>query len=86
MVVLSALVRRASVDALSSNLQLPSLIELAGELRDEYPVSAVEPALVVGDVMLTYDFRRKKSLLFKAVTNSSTTPTRIGSVNTWRPS
>ena len=67
-------------------LTAPDFTELAGELRDEYPVSVLSGSLVFGDGMLTFCRRTRRSLSFKEAISSSTMRTHPSSANTWNPS
>jgi hypothetical protein len=60
-------------------------IELAGELRDEYPVSTLMRTLLSGDVKLTCEYRTRRSPSFKATICCSTRPTQMGSGSIRRP-
>lgn len=52
-VALLALVSSVLVTAFSRCLTSSKFAELAGEVRDEYPVSTFTPTVVLGDVALT---------------------------------
>ena len=60
-------------------------VEIAGEVRDEYPVSVPSDFFTLGNTMLTRYRRRRRSLSSIPAISSSTMPTQTSSVMSWRP-